>query len=137
MRGCLKYPHLLIPAIFTILPYLVIGQGLPQVIFIRNLSLGSRGEDVFQLQKTLNKSLETQIAEIGPGSPGQETSYFGFLTKNAVIRLQNKFKAEVLVPVGLSQGTGFVGPRTLLKLNQLVFSHKSVSGWLDKPLEKS
>ena len=137
MTQGLRYPHLLILAMIMVFPYLATSQGLSQAIFIRNLFLGSRGEDVFQLQKTLNKSLETQIANTGPGSPGQETSYFGSLTKNAVIRLQNKFKAEVLVPVGLSQGTGFVGPRTLLKLNQLVFSPKSVSGWLDKPVEKS
>src|SRR3989344_9039734 len=109
MRRCLRYPHFLVLAFFAILPYLAMGQGLSQLVFIRNLSFGSRGEDVLQLQKTLNKNPETQIAETGLGSPGQETSYFGYLTKNAIIKLQNKFKSEILDPIGLSQGTGFVG----------------------------
>ena len=89
-----------------------------EYLFDRNLSYGNRGEDIIQLQKVLNREMTTVVATLGPGSPGQETDFFGSLTKNAVIRYQNKYKNEILLPVGLSDGTGFVGPSTRSKLNQ-------------------
>ena len=55
----------------------------------RNLSPGDVGEEVRDLQKLLNLSAETRLAGEGPGSPGQETFYFGPLTRSAVIRFQS------------------------------------------------
>lgn len=73
----------------------------------RTLKFGMTGNDVKDLQiylNTHNYLLTTQ----GPGSPNQETLYFGKLTKQAVIKFQ---KANNLKPDGI------VGPltRTLLK----------------------
>jgi len=45
---------------------------------------------------------------------------FFLLTKNAVIRFQNKYKSEILTPVGLFQGSGYVGPMTRSKINNIL-----------------
>jgi len=84
--------------------------------FYRELSLGSRGEDVRTLQKVLNKDDATKIRGVGEGSPGKETPYFGALTQDAVRRFQEKYRDEILTPVGLTRGTGFAGRRTLIVL---------------------
>lgn len=97
--------------------------------FYRSLSLGDEGGDVLVLQKVLNRDPETKIASIGIGSSGNESRYFGELTKQAVIRFQNKYKNEILTPNGLVVGTGYVGPSTLSKLSQLMIeSGSNISG---------
>lgn len=78
----------------------------------QNLAVGSIGYDVLMLQKFLNTDSRTQLAQFGPGSPGQESQYFGPITKAAVIRFQNIYAANVLHPIGLTQGTGYVGSMT-------------------------
>gem|GEM_PF-894732 len=85
----------------------------------RNLRLGMTGSDVIILQKELNKNTKTQVASSGPGSRGQETSYFGGMTMSAVIKFQGLYASEVLKPVGLSVGTGFVGASTRAKITSL------------------
>lgn len=89
-------------------------------LFTRPLRLGLFGEDVRELQKILNTDPSTRIQESGLGSPGQETAYFGALTSAAVVRFQEKYRKEILVPNGLSAGTGFVGVSTLAMLNKFV-----------------
>ncbi len=90
------------------------------VSFSRNLRFGSFGKDVKCLQYILNQDPKTKLANSGPGSPGNETFFFGPKTFDAVIRFQEKYKKEILAPWGLEKGTGFVGPTTRKKLNQLL-----------------
>jgi len=90
--------------------------------FTRTLYIGMRSNDVKELQKVLNADTETRVAEIGPGSPGNETDYFGTATKRAIIKFQEKHRAEILAPVGLLSGTGIFGTKTRAKMNTFINS---------------
>lgn len=85
--------------------------------FTRPMAIRDIGEDVLELQKILNSNPATRIVEFGPGSPGNETTFFGILTRLAVINFQNLHADKILTPVGLTEGTGFVGQSTLNFLN--------------------
>ncbi|TAK57249.1 peptidoglycan-binding protein [Patescibacteria group bacterium] len=71
--------------------------------FARNLTVGSTGADVKNLQILLNSNAATRVALSGAGSPGKETSTFGPATKAAVIKYQRLNS----IPT-----TGYVGPLT-------------------------
>lgn len=96
----------------------------PAFTFKSTLSVGSRGEEVTELQKCL--------ANPPAGGPdiypeGKITGYFGSQTKAAVIRFQEKYAKDILEPFGLKSGTGQVKAKTREKLNEVCF---------EKPEEK-
>ena len=85
--------------------------------FARDLTLGSTGADVKALQVFLNTKGFT-VAQIGPGSKGQESSYFGPATVRALSLFQafnNIFPAQ-----------GYFGPKTRIKINGLLSSGAAV-----------
>ena len=74
-----------------------------------DLTLGSVGEEVRTLQKLLN-SLGFTVATTGPGSPGEETTYFGPATQRALIRYQEAN--------GITPALGYYGPLTRERMQQ-------------------
>ncbi len=88
----------------------------PPSSFFRELSVGMYGEDVRALQHILNLDESTRIRGSGAGSPGKETQYFGGLTRDALVRFQEKYRRDILTPFGLVSGTGRANWRTLAVL---------------------
>jgi ABC-type transport system substrate-binding protein len=86
----------------------------PAFQFKSNLATGSQGTEVKELQKCLAKD-----PEVYP--EGEVTGYFGSKTKAAVIKFQEKYRADILVPAGLEEGTGSVKKLTRAKLNEVCF----------------
>jgi hypothetical protein len=76
-----------------------------QFTFSQVLKLGSMGEEVRQLQVFLNTH-GFPVAQTGNGSLGKESIYFGIKTHRALIKFQEAYKEEILIPQGLTQGTG-------------------------------
>lgn len=103
------------------------------ISLFRNLGEGMSGADVRALQQFLNSDPMTVVAVSGPGSKGYETMFFGPATKAAVIKFQNKYRLQVLAPVGLSQGTGFVGPATRSYVNSLGVTNQPSTPTTNKP----
>ena len=76
--------------------------------FARDLTVGSRGEDVRALQRYLNAH-GFALASTGPGSPGAETDLFGLLTRGALARFQ--------ASVAIAPPAGYFGPITRAYVN--------------------
>lgn len=71
--------------------------------FTKDLTLGSKGDDVKALQQFLNAS-GYPVAASGPGSAGNETTTFGSLTKAALTKYQ--------AAKGISPAAGYFGSKT-------------------------
>ena len=69
----------------------------------RDLTVGSKGVDVQGLQRFLNDN-GFKIASSGAGSPGHETTIFGYATKAALARFQSAH--------GISPASGSFGAKT-------------------------
>lgn len=73
--------------------------------FQRDLTIGYTGEDVRQLQIYLNNySSQTQVSFSGAGSKGNETTYFGYLTRQALANFQKLSN--------INPAVGYFGPIT-------------------------
>lgn len=86
--------------------------------FTRSLTIGSQGTDVQCLQKYLN-SAGYQIAASGVGSPGNETTYFGPLTRAAVAKWQ--------AANAVSPAAGYFGSLSRAKYSSIVGGAPGVS----------
>lgn len=103
-------------AAFTLGNPLIPGESCFAYAFSRNLRLGMRGDDVKMLQAFLN-GRGFVVAISGSGSVGQETTYFGMLTKLALIKFQEAYMNEILIPAGLQKGSGYFGDLTRKKIS--------------------
>jgi len=79
-------------------------------VFTRDLEFGMTGADIKELQKFLNAK-GFVISATGAGSVGNETTLFGALTKNALIKFQIANK--------ISPAVGYFGPLTRSAVNKL------------------
>jgi len=79
-------------------------------IFNKNLKLGNKDNEVKELQKFLNNNNFT-VSILGAGSKGQETTYFGEKTRQALIKFQ--------ISNNIKPAIGFFGPITRAKVNLL------------------
>lgn len=68
--------------------------------------------------KCLQEFLKNKEKDIYP--EGITSGNFLELTKNAVIRFQEKYSEEILKPAGFQRGTGYVGMYTRNKINQIL-----------------
>ncbi len=89
----------------------------PSYNFINDLYYGMNNDEV----KMLQKCLATEQDGEGYLFPIYQTTtgYFGSITLQAVKRFQEKYKDEILTPLGLTTATGYVGSSTRAKLNEL------------------
>ncbi len=78
--------------------------------FTRDLTIGSTGTDVMELQKFLNGKGFT-INASGAGSAGQESTYFGSLTASALAKYQ--------ASKGIAPAVGYFGPMTRANVNAM------------------
>jgi len=76
-----------------------------------NLFYGIRGNTQV---KCLQEVLKSQDLAVVP------TGDFGGITKTAVIQFQEKYAGEILSPIGLSHGSGYVGRLTREKINKII-----------------
>ncbi|MES2409180.1 MAG: hypothetical protein V4509_02655 [Patescibacteria group bacterium] len=98
----------------------IIPQGF---LFQQNIKMGATlVPDVSYLQNFLNQNSITRVADTGPGSDGELTNYFGQKTLDAVMRFQNLYSSEILIPAGITVPTGFFGENTRKKINALLSS---------------
>lgn len=91
----------------------------PAYSFARDLTVGSRGEDVRILQQFLN-SHGAQVATSGFGSPNNETTYFGGATRAALARWQ---MANAIFPTA-----GYFGPKSRMAMALMMRSAASARG---------
>lgn len=87
--------------------------------FTRNLKIGDTGNDVLALQQLLNAN-GFPLAMSGPGSPGNETTYFGTLTRAALARWQ--------ASEGITPSAGYFGPVSRQAINTMTSSSAPANG---------
>lgn len=85
--------------------------------FLKNLQIGVVHGDVLRLQQFLNTH-GAQVAESGPGAPGKETTKFSLATRAALIQYQEAHAADILKPLRLTKGTGYLGVSTRNYINK-------------------
>ena len=96
--------------------------------FTRDLKLGMVSNDVKELQKYLNTN-GFPLVQTGVGSKGQETNYFGPLTKAALLKFQNAKLQKVLDSTELKAESGnlFVDTRNFINSDQPVTNQATVT----------
>lgn len=89
----------------------------PKVNLPIDQSVGAVGPDVIALQLALQYL--GYFPNVVNGAAFAPTGTYGGITKNAVLKMQNEYAAEILTPVNLTVGTGYVGESTRAFINKL------------------
>lgn len=80
-------------------------------VFEKSLPAGGRSADVAYLQLCLSRDPELAFS-------GSVNGLFDRATFEAVVKFQEKYTADILMPIGLRNGHGIVSKRTRDKLNE-------------------
>lgn len=88
-------------------------------VFKRLLKVGSRGDDVKLLQQFLNQH-GFPVTKKGPGSPGNETTYFGSLTREALTHFQKSNAKKIISGAKWKDTLGTLGNQTRAFVNGMV-----------------
>ena len=98
--------------------------------FQKSLKIGDMVyPDVNYLQYFLDQDvINTVVANSGPGSANNTTSFFGNKTADAVSRFQTLYASEVLAPAGLMIPTGYFGKLSMAKVNNILASMRNSAG---------
>ncbi|MEK9155009.1 MAG: peptidoglycan-binding protein [Patescibacteria group bacterium] len=102
LNNLMAYEERFFKIIFPKETFLAVSQGTPSYKFSRDLKLGSKGEDVSQLQQFLKEN-KFFIGEI--------TGFFGAITKQSLMNYQKS--------VGISPAAGYFGTKTRNYINSL------------------
>ena len=94
LPGLHRFPIQILDELFKEFLLKIRSASAADEFFVNELSIGSVGEDVRRLQMFLN-DVRCTVAPRGFGSPGNETDYFGSLTKKALERCQSRFSLPV------------------------------------------
>ena len=86
--------------------------------FDHNIDFGAVDPDVRELQIYLNTN-GFRVADNGPGSPGREVDVFDAATRVALSKFQTAHAAQILVPFGITKGTGRFGNATRKYINEM------------------
>ncbi len=78
--------------------------------FTKMMGVGTNDPQVKYLQKMLNEKPQTKVSDLGAGSPGHETEYFGLATKAALVKWQQMN--------GISPTSGYFGSISMAKANE-------------------
>lgn len=89
-------------------------------VFTQDLYNGVDSSQVRMLQIFLNSDSRTVVNSTGPGSPRNETTYFGSATQRAVDRFQTIYRSVILDPIGLTSPSGVIGSRSRSVLNKIL-----------------
>lgn len=87
-------------------------------VFTHTLRFGDTSDEVARLQHFLNTH-GFAVSLSGPGSLGNETRYFGAMTKTALARFQEAYHSQILTPLGLTSATGYFGEQTMQVINRM------------------
>ena len=85
--------------------------------FDHNIDFGAVDPDVRELQIYLNTN-GFRVADNGPGSPGHEVDVFNAATRVALSKFQTAHATQILVPFGITKGTGRFGNATRKYINE-------------------
>ncbi len=100
----------------VVAPNEIVPANNKKFVFNKNLLPQVIDPDVLELQKFLNEN-GFIVSVSGPGSKGSETSYFGILTQITFKKFQEANRESILDPLGLTSGTGILGPSTRAFIN--------------------